>query len=90
VRGFWTEVLAEALGGIPVFGLGLWFSHRKLRQHMTRTTKSQTTDIKDLTAEQTAELAGHLETVTAEQTAQLESGRGLAVIPVCPCEMPRS
>jgi hypothetical protein len=68
---FWLQVLAEALASLPVFVIGLWFSHRRLRRHVDNVTRAQTWDIKDITRQQT----GVIEGITDEQTAQLESGR---------------
>lgn len=56
MRDFWLQVLAEALASLPVFLIGLWFSHRKLRQHVDTVTKRQTGDFESITAEQTDEL----------------------------------
>ena len=56
MRDFWLQVLAEALASLPVFLIGLWFSHRKLRQHVDRVTAVQTEDIAGITADQTEEL----------------------------------
>lgn len=54
--GFWGSVLAETLGSIPVFAIGLWLSHRGLKRHLNRVTRKQTGDIQVITDEQTTEL----------------------------------
>jgi hypothetical protein len=54
--GFWGNVLAEALGSVPVFAVGLYLSHRGLKRHLTRVTRKQTGDIRVITDEQTSEL----------------------------------
>lgn len=64
---FWLSVLAEILASVPVFGAGLWVSHRALRRHVDAKTDQQTAVIEDLTGEQTTVIRG----ITDEQTAEL-------------------
>lgn len=56
MTGFWLQVLAEALASLPVFLVGLWISHRKLREHVDKVTRTQTGDFEEITAAQTAQL----------------------------------
>jgi hypothetical protein len=49
-------VLAEALGSVPVFAVGLYLSHRGLKRHLARVTRRQTGDIQVITDQQTTEL----------------------------------
>lgn len=65
------SVLAEFLASVPVFGAGLWLSHRKLRQHVDAKTDQQTVVIQSITDQQT----GQFEGITAQQTGELLAGR---------------
>ena len=69
--GFWGSVLAETLGSIPVFAIGLFLSHRGLKKHLSTVTRKQTGDIQVITDQQTTEL----ERRRAERVARI-TGHG--------------
>jgi hypothetical protein len=64
---FWLSLLGGSMAPLPVFVLGLWFSHRSLRRQFEAKTDQQTEVIGALTAAQTAAIG----TITAQQTEQL-------------------